>query len=87
MTTDHRKTWRLWLEKIAPFYGDLDADSMAEALSLAAPGGPRGFKCVDACECDEVRVQDVVRFTLERPAGVCDVTGEAHEEGCVDCED
>lgn len=46
----HRDSWRLWLETLAPISTEI-IPAMAEALSMAAPHGPLGFRCVDS-NCD-----------------------------------
>lgn len=55
--TTHGETWLLWLQKISPLgptnIGPRYMSELAMALSMAAPGGPVGFECVDECRCDE----------------------------------
>lgn len=68
----HRDTWELWLKEISilrmypyslPDERNKDdcndiVDSMAEALSLAAPQGPIGFHCIEQ-ECQLHQINGV----------------------------
>jgi len=70
----HLLTWRLWLRQIARLD---DPESVAQALSIAAPDGPRGFACVDECQCtssaarlaSRLYVEIVERFTVDMEHG------------------
>lgn len=57
----HHKTWERWLRMLSPAAAlrlevpdnvhDSFIRSMAEALALAAPSGPRSIPCEDDCHC------------------------------------
>lgn len=51
----HKVTWKKWIDEMSSIrdFSEKYRDSMAEALSFAAPDGPRGFACVDDCRCDD----------------------------------
>lgn len=38
----------------------------AQALSMAAPGGPLGIECVDECRCDERAIHDLHQVLMEQ---------------------
>lgn len=53
----HAKTWLLWINELSPISPKIanvslqDREQLAQALALAAPGGPVGVACVDDCRC------------------------------------
>ena len=58
MTGRHLHTWAKWLEEltVAKDFNETHRRSLAEALALAAPQGPKSFQCVDeGCEDHALR--------------------------------
>jgi hypothetical protein len=78
----HQLTWLRWLEELSPLarsitnYTDRDRVAMAQALALAAPGGPVGFTHAEDCDCalhrTESAFKDAVRAILDSDLSLTD---------------
>lgn len=57
--SNHRRTWSAWLEKLTAV-PEREIPALSEALSFAAPQGPRGFSCQDECRCSDAAERGAV---------------------------
>jgi hypothetical protein len=62
--TNHLETWKLFLKRMTTTMS-VEVAPLAEALALAAPGGPIGFECVDSCRCDDQIIHSLFEALLD----------------------
>lgn len=65
----HQITWRTFIEQVSVMRSDKFTDTeraaMVEAVSIAAPEGPRGMKCEDGCSEHSESCASAVCFMME----------------------